>query len=1273
MKKLLTLAVCALVAGLLQATQLDVSGFAKTVVITVSPSLGNLGADMPILVRLSPAIGGFSYSDFLQQNGGDLAFADADGEEIPHEIDVWNTDGESLVWVRVPNLNGGTVIHCYYGNATFSRSTSAADVWGGYAGVWHMNASGSTTEPDVSGNGRNAVPTSNSTAGDTTDQMVLEDGVIGKSRRNQTCYDGGVHNRLLVPACALGDKFTVSGWFKQQFIYSWHRIITCKDVAGESNGWHVEWNFEGAEGHGTKMTVLGGGGAYVDVNVGSIKEKWVHLAFVFNASTVSVYTNGALCAAGAINPVTDSSNPIAIGGSPAGAQPSFEGYYDEVRLGSSAYSAERIAAEYKMAADASFLSYGPADAVRTSVDPGAFAKFVDITVSDEALPADVTLHHFQALVRLSESITDFHYSDFSSADGSDMVFTDAEGRILDHEIDEWHTDGTSLVWVKVPSYSRGTRIRCYYGAQATPSVSPSATWTGFGAVWHMNESDPVANLTDSTANGLHAQPVVETGSQFSCQSGVVGGARQNLEQVDGYDGAHNYWLAPNYDSLDFGSRFTFSGWVMRNDHNREWWERLVSRKRSYDDANGWEIEQVANYNDIWRFDVRGASSAAPYVNVPAMTNAWVYLAFVYDGTSASCYTNGVLSGTVTVAAPTDNGQQLAIGCNPSGSEMAYGATFDELRLAGGAATAERIAADYTTMHDAASLAYGLAQTSAADQPELGDATMEATPEGVRISFSLISGKAIRAEVVYRPGNGEPVVQTVAADAAGITVPAVFTVLPEGLAADTTYAVSVRAVNVNGGVVEQALNSYLYSGEVSVAKAADAAESRLTHGSFTVSRASGAASVGLPIVVNLAFGGDATAGADYVALPTSVTIPSGESSATIDVAPLYNAAVQSDRTLTASLADGFYSKGAASASLMIANLAPLTNKDFRRVVAFAAQASFLGNGVVTEFPALVRLSTAIPGFSYRDFCSNDGSDMMFLDGSGTQLAYQVDTWNPDGESLVWVMLPRLTDGAEVRCYYGTGLDPNGGLAASNWPGYAGVWHMNATSGSEPDMTGSGFDAVPAEGSDSQPALMVRDGNAGAVGYARVNQPSTTEDSGVRNALLVPDYDRLALGGTFMFSGWFKATAVKYWERVVSRKTDYMSRGGWEIELDNSSTRAYMRGGNNSGGYASFPNLCDGWVNLTLVYNGSAATFYANGEVAASVTVDEVQDNGLPLAIGCNVNARENAFAGSYDEVRLWCGASDALRAKADYLTVADASFMKAGVAKSAVPGLMIFVR
>ena len=59
-------------------------------------------ADFPVLVRLSTAIDGFSYSDFQQQDGVDLAFLDARGNVLAHEIDTWNTDGESLVWVKVP-------------------------------------------------------------------------------------------------------------------------------------------------------------------------------------------------------------------------------------------------------------------------------------------------------------------------------------------------------------------------------------------------------------------------------------------------------------------------------------------------------------------------------------------------------------------------------------------------------------------------------------------------------------------------------------------------------------------------------------------------------------------------------------------------------------------------------------------------------------------------------------------------------------------------------------------------------------------------------------------------------------------------------------------------------------------------------------------------------------------------------------------------------------------------------------------------------------------
>ena len=139
--RLFLFAACVSAAFLLQAAPLDVSGFARSFDIVVPPtSVGEAVSltDFPALVRLSTAIDGFSYSDFRQQDGGDLAFTDMAGEVIPHEIDTWNESGESLVWVKVPTLARCTVIRCYYGNSSYSSAVAATSVWSGFTGVWHM-------------------------------------------------------------------------------------------------------------------------------------------------------------------------------------------------------------------------------------------------------------------------------------------------------------------------------------------------------------------------------------------------------------------------------------------------------------------------------------------------------------------------------------------------------------------------------------------------------------------------------------------------------------------------------------------------------------------------------------------------------------------------------------------------------------------------------------------------------------------------------------------------------------------------------------------------------------------------------------------------------------------------------------------------------------------------------------------------------------------------------------------------------------------------------
>ena len=65
--------------------------------------------------------------------------------------------------------------------------------------------------------------------------------------------------------------------------------------------------------------------------------------------------------------------------------------------------------------------------------------------------------------------------------------------------------------------------------------------------------------------------------------------------------------------------------------------------------------------------------------------------------------------------------------------------------------------------------------------------------------------------------------------------------------------------------------------------------------------------------------------------------------------------------------------------------------------------------LAEFPVLVRLSPqTVAGFAYTQ-CQADGSDVVFVDEIGEPLDYQLDTWNPSGESLFWVKLPQPSPG------------------------------------------------------------------------------------------------------------------------------------------------------------------------------------------------------------------------------------------------------------------------
>lgn len=108
--------------------------------------------------------------------------------------------------------------------------------------------------------------------------------------------------------------------------------------------------------------------------------------------------------------------------------------------------------------------------------------------------------------------------------------------------------------------------------------------------------------------------------------------------------------------------------------------------------------------------------------------------------------------------------------------------------------------------------------------------------------------------------------------------------------------------------------------------------------------------------------------------------------------------------------------------------------------------------LTNFPVLLRLSTNISGFSYSQFASPIGADLQFTYGTNLQaLPYEIEQWNPAGESIVWVQVPLIKGPSDyIRAYWGNPALTN--AAPSNSNGV--VWKTSFLQPGFPGTSGAG---------------------------------------------------------------------------------------------------------------------------------------------------------------------------------------------------------------------------
>ena len=318
--------------------------------------------------------------------------------------------------------------------------------------------------------------------------------------------------------------------------------------------------------------------------------------------------------------------------------------------------------------------------------------------------------------------------------------------------------------------------------------------------------------------------------------------------------------------------------------------------------------------------------------------------------------------------------------------------------------------------------------------------------------------------------------------------------------------------------------------------------------------------------------------------------------------------------------------------------------------------YSGTTALANFPVLVKLSEdEIYGFHYSDFKKGNGRDLCFTDVNGNLLAHEVDTWNPSGESTVWVKVPSLTATTKIIARYGC-AKPVVPKVESVWDSsYVGVWHMGEQKLPLADSTGVSRDITSADGTD------IGYGSSGAVGNA-VDFGAMNSSRGVN----ADDHDALDGFAKITVEAWTKQTVHSANSGIVSKRNYSGSNGSmsyYMYDAGGTTAMCYSHDGGSivSSGVELQPVLGE-WNHQVYTLDSTASSAnskgYLNGALKGTGSVScpgGVFAGAGELHIG-NLHSGNTAnFPGAVDEVRISRCVRSADWIKASYETVTKSRF------------------
>ena len=316
------------------------SSFLKKLVFTVA---GHTGSEdlkhFPVLVRLSTAISGFDYAD-CGTGGAGIRFADADGNLLHHEIDTWNTAGESLVWVDLPHCNANETFTLYLAadDPAALQTVYPTEVWDNAAvpAVWHMNE----VKADSSGNTYTYYNCG-------TLGTIATGGAVGNQYDGTSSGGWSIANNKVWSGYGAGGKVAYTAWVArdaadsgvERYVFSTDNISLTSTSTASSYTWKL----------------LNGTTVLLTVTTDADLANWSQVAVVSGSGAIKLYFNGELAGTYAGN-IPASPNAFRIAAKNTNGDYRWKGYLDEVRIHRAEESAEYVRASYATVTSAGFLT-----------------------------------------------------------------------------------------------------------------------------------------------------------------------------------------------------------------------------------------------------------------------------------------------------------------------------------------------------------------------------------------------------------------------------------------------------------------------------------------------------------------------------------------------------------------------------------------------------------------------------------------------------------------------------------------------------------------------------------------------------------------------------------------------------------------------------------------------------------------------------------------------------------------------------------------------------